>query len=78
MPGDVKIGGGGSSYVYACVGGSTTPSNPVHTTSVIDDSPNTTVEVFRCQRGQTWREGKSLGRLTPQQLQQGEFLAIHW
>ena len=78
MSGDVKIGGGHSSFVYACVGG-TIPTNPMKSTAVFDDSNPTPIRVFRCPKGaRTWKEGTPINELTEAELDAGEFYLVHW
>jgi hypothetical protein len=81
MAGDVKIGGGHSSYVYACVGEppNQNPTNPMKSTAVFDDSSPTPIRVFRCPKGaRTWKDGTQIDQLTEAQLGAGEFYLIHW
>lgn len=77
MSGDVKIGGGHSSFVYAFVGEAKDKNSRKHT-AIFDDSDPTPIEIYKCKKGEKTPAGKPIDQLTVDELDAGMFYLIHW
>lgn len=81
MAGDVKIGGGHSSFVYANVGDSNDPPKLRKSTAVFDDTDPQPIKVYRCPKGTRKSDldkMKPIDTLDTATLDQGMFYWIEW
>jgi hypothetical protein len=88
MAGDVKIGGGHSSFVYGFVGEAKEKNLRKHT-AIFDDSEPQPITVYECEKGvktsdlktsdlEKLKGVKKLRQFSEEELADGKFFLIHW
>ena len=81
MAGDVKIGGGHSSFVYAFVGEAKDKNSRKHT-AIFDDSDPATIKVYVCEKGTKTlgdpKQARKIEELDAGDLGNGKFFWIQW